>query len=202
MILEAIFAVIAGSQSMLEDAEAMSVDALTYLFNLWAEKFKHRPYTAKELALPANVREYHREKTRLYLELVPPFLSVSILIVVTVLALRDAFESLNQPPDAEEDDVDVNLMLIFSGMNLILDIVNVTCFARAHQAFGLSEVKKEHPVTRYSARNSERGVELESLVTHPNGSVSVEMVDDDENESDWLVNLNMCSAWTVRFDND
>ena len=38
LILQAVFAIIAHSQSMLADCEAMGVDALTYLFNLLAER--------------------------------------------------------------------------------------------------------------------------------------------------------------------
>jgi hypothetical protein len=63
--------------------------------------------------------------------------------VVTVLALKDAFDKLNLPAHGPEDDIDVNLMMLFSGVNLLLDIVNVTCFARAHLAFGISEIRRE-----------------------------------------------------------
>ena len=38
MGIQAVFAIIANSESMLADSEAMSVDALTYLFNLCAGK--------------------------------------------------------------------------------------------------------------------------------------------------------------------
>lgn len=41
MGFQAIFAIIANSESMLADSEAMSVDALTYLFNLCAGKFAY-----------------------------------------------------------------------------------------------------------------------------------------------------------------
>jgi hypothetical protein len=127
---------------------------------------------------------------------------VITLIVVTVFALRDSFNTLLQGDDDEpEDVVDVNLMLIFSGANLLLDVVNVTCFARAHQAFGLTEVRLEGSLTRFSVRDElPNMVELEHL-TQSRGE------DDEQEESEEVgpfgekgglfLNLNMCSAWTV-----
>jgi len=41
---------------------------------------------------------------------------------------------------AEEDQPDLQLMLYFSTLNLLLDIVNVFCFAKADQAIGLPTV--------------------------------------------------------------
>lgn len=191
-IAEAFFAVVAGSQSMLEDAEAMSVDALTYLFNLWAEKVKHRPYSEKELRMSRGLRNLHRERLRLYMELVPPLISVVTLILVTAYALRDAFESLNDPED-QEDDVDVTLMMIFSILNMLLDFVNVTCFARAHQAFGISEMAKEH----MSVRDVHNSLELEGLIPKGGQNFNEESENSEESEEKDTLNLNMCSAWTV-----
>jgi Co/Zn/Cd efflux system component len=45
MSVQAVFALIANSEAMLADSEAMSVDAFTYLFNLWAERIKKEPQT-------------------------------------------------------------------------------------------------------------------------------------------------------------
>lgn len=196
-LLEAVFGFIAGSQSMLEDAEAMSVDALTYLFNLWAERIKHRPYSDEELKLPVAVREYQRELQRLYLELVPPLLSVMTLILVTGYALRDAFRTLigsDDDDDGEDDDVDVSIMLIFSGMNLLLDVVNVACFARANQAFGLSIIERERAASRFSTRDGSGISEMEELLSN---SIRESPEANSDNGHDMFINLNMCSAWTV-----
>lgn len=200
LLLEAVFAIIANSHAMLEDAEAMSVDALTYLFNLCAERIKHRPYSEKELALPRDVREYRRELLRLYLELIPPFLSVTTLVVVTGFAIQDAVETISQPEDVPEEDVDVSLMFWFSAANLVLDFVNVGCFARAHQAFGLTSVRREAAPTSYSLRGLPES-ERTSLLKSDNG----DDLDIEEQTStntgmgeQLLLNLNMCSAWTVR----
>jgi hypothetical protein len=212
LLSEAVFAVIAGSESMLEDAEAMSVDALTYLFNLWAEQIKHRPYTEAELQLPIPVRDYRREMTRLYVELIPPLLSVSTLVVVTIFATRDALEEFLHSDDVEDEngvatpDVNVNIMLWFSGANLLLDLVNVTCFARANQAFGLSIPSPRRQSTNGSGEMQSL-LEQGSLIhirdneelcsyhdEHSRLSLRTEPFD-----SDSFVNLNMCSAWTVSF---
>jgi Co/Zn/Cd efflux system component len=194
-IAEAFFAVIAGSQSMLEDAEAMAVDALTYFFNLWAEKVKHRPLSEREERMLPVVRQHHKERTRLYMELIPPLISVFTLLVVTVNALQDAFESLRTPENNEED-VNVIVMMTFSALNMLLDIVNVACFAKAHQAFGLSEVRKE-PFSN-STRNTHHSAEFESMLSPKDGqSLHSTSADGDEIDEKMSVNLNMCSAWTV-----
>jgi Co/Zn/Cd efflux system component len=201
MAVEAVFAVIAGSKSMLEDAEAMSVDALTYLFNLYAERIKHRPYSEEELKMPAQTRDYRRDLSRLYLELVPPLISVCTLIVVTVLATKDAYDSLRQDESEVVDDVDVNIMIVFSGLNLLLDVVNVFCFARANQAFGLSDIKRESSLTSSIRHNPIGAVEMESLLTdedqHNNRLKASSTSRLEDSEGGVLVNLNMCSAWTV-----
>eukprot|EP00526_Cylindrotheca_closterium_P018061 CAMPEP_0113623326 /NCGR_PEP_ID=MMETSP0017_2-20120614/11993_1 /TAXON_ID=2856 /ORGANISM="Cylindrotheca closterium" /LENGTH=302 /DNA_ID=CAMNT_0000533259 /DNA_START=97 /DNA_END=1005 /DNA_ORIENTATION=+ /assembly_acc=CAM_ASM_000147 len=184
MATEAVFAVIASSQAMLTDALAMSVDALTYLFNLGAERVKHRPITEKEKLLPSNVLEYRRERLRLYLELVPPLISVVTLICVTVGAIQEATESLTDP-DQDNDDVSVGLMFFFSLANLLLDFLNVACFARAHQAYGLSSVKKEP-----AAFSSPKAMTEKHLLLPNKKSRSF------DDEDGFVVNLNMCSAWT------
>jgi Co/Zn/Cd efflux system component len=200
MGVEAVFAIIAGSQSMLVDAEAMSVDALTYLFNLYAERIKHRPYSEEELEMPAQTRDYRRELSRLYLELVPPLISVCTLIVVTVLATRDAYYTLRQDEAEGEDvaDVDVNIMIIFSALNLLLDVVNVFCFARAKQAFGISDIKRES-INSSIRQNSIGAVEMESLLTDgdQNNHRLKASSRFEDSEGGLLMNLNMCSAWTV-----
>eukprot|EP00980_Cylindrotheca_fusiformis_P029100 scaffold22717_cov211-Cylindrotheca_fusiformis.AAC.1 len=193
LLTEAVFAVIAGSQAMLEDAEAMSVDALTYLFNLLAERVKNRPYTEYEKSLAPEVLDYRRERLRLYLELIPPLISVVTLIVVTAFATSDALESLADP-ESEGEVVNVNLMILFSAGNMVLDIVNVCCFAKANQAFGLSTVKRE-PLS-HSARSAQK-MEMEGLLTKENGhSIRTPSGDSRDLEEETGINLNMCSAWT------
>lgn len=225
MALQAFFALLANSQSMMADSEAMSVDALTYLFNMCAERFKHRPLSPKELELPVAVRTHQREMHRLYLELIPPLISVVTLILVTIHAIQEAWETLyGLGRGEEEEDVSAGLMLFFSGLNLVLDAVNVACFARAHQAYGLQATAvaattgtENHWKHQQQERESLSLLEQQQhqqqnamgLTLLQEGHPSLEMAgshtadnnstpQDDYLES-WFgdVNLNMCSAWTV-----
>lgn len=190
------------------------MDALTYLFNFLAERLKHRPYSEKEKRMPADLRHYRRRLHRLYLELFPPFISVTTLLVVTIFALRGSirilFRNHGQVPLGNPPDI--NIMMLFSALNLVLDAVNVMCFARADQAVGLhatTEIAGAHhhlegehdhgggptestPLTAAASLSNSptyRTDEIDSSMT--------DLTDDRSKESEGL-NLNMCSAWTVR----
>lgn len=205
MAVQAVFALIAHSQSMLADSEAMSVDALTYLFNMCAERIKNKPFTEHELSLPSPVRLRRRTMKRLYLELIPPLISVTTLIIVTVFVLRDSLQTLfgdQGEYDQADDDVDVSIMLLFSGINLLLDIVNVTCFARAHQAFGLQSMGLQPaPVRAHDfVKMTSVGAEVEfqpTVATEVTPLVVDKIAETVEKDSPFGANLNMCSAWTV-----
>lgn len=204
MAVQAVFALIAHSQSMLADSEAMSVDALTYLFNMCAERIKNKPFTEHELSLPSPVRLRRRTMKRLYLELIPPLISVTTLIIVTVFVLRDSLQTLfgdQGEYDQADDDVDVSIMLLFSGINLLLDIVNVTCFARAHQAFGLQTMGLQPaPVRAHDfVKMTSVGAEVEfqpTVATEVTPLVVDKIAETVEKDSPFGANLNMCSAWT------
>jgi Co/Zn/Cd efflux system component len=209
MSVQAVFALIANSEAMLADSEAMSVDAFTYLFNLWAERIKKEPQSGHDSSVVLH--NYRQELRRLYLELIPPAISVATLIVVTVFTLRDAVKTMQGSESGEEDqDVDISIMLFFSGLNLLLDVVNVTCFARADSAFGLNVIRHKGVGFSESIRESLRTssssnadensnllplagseVELETATTTTSFASSPSGQPND------LVNLNMCSAWTV-----
>jgi Co/Zn/Cd efflux system component len=214
-LVQICFALLARSEAMMADCAAMSVDAVTYLFNYCAERLKHRKLTEKEKALPHDVLHRRRKLHRLYLELFPPLLSVATLLIVTVISLKQAISTLLEVPDDEEGGPDVMIMLVFSALNLVLDAVNVTCFSRADQAQGLpTTVFQHHP---NSAEGSEISTELTGLlVDQPKNqkdgtssyydaadaeSDTVETTDEDEasQDSEGHLNLNMCSAWTVRY---
>lgn len=201
MALQGFFALVANSQSMLADSEAMSVDALTYLFNLLAERIKNRPPTEKELLLPLIVREHNKEMKRLYLELIPPLISVTTLIAVTIVTLKEAFHTL-YGEGAEEEDVSANLMLFFSGLNLLLDVVNVTCFARAHQAYGLQKTYDSSSLSQEESNLLERNPRRDEEEEGERRPITCLPSDHETHDSffeAWFgnVNLNMCSAWTV-----
>lgn len=244
-ILEAIFAFMANSQSMMADAAAMSIDALTYLFNLGAEWCKNQPLSEEMRQLSSEEQAYRVELRTQYLELIPPSISVVILIVITIVTTIQAVESLMGEIDgtAEEVDVSVALMFGFSAANLLLDIVNVTCFSRAKVNYGMDVVKEEtirisqslrgydlrrtsmtsqESSSRLSGGTSDDGGRLfSSLAIRADGGHKTPSMrfsnygalmpakllkdenddndDNDDEESAVYINLNMCSAWTVRW---
>jgi hypothetical protein len=56
--VQTVFALIANSsEAMLADSEAMSVDAFTYLFNLWAERIEKNHNWKWLICGPPNYRQ-------------------------------------------------------------------------------------------------------------------------------------------------
>ena len=213
MMIQSGFALMVNSESMLADSEAMGVDAMTYLFNLCAERIKNAPCSVEELQLSFEERKHKRKMKRLYLELIPPFISVATLIAITITTMRDALHTLSgnkMIDDSSRDEEKAGVMLFFSSMNLLLDVVNVTCFARADKAFGLAVIQSQGEFRRSIRRASE---DLSLLVKNKmpvtyerDDSNGIELLvsramsmDEASEEAANLVNLNMCSAWTVRF---
>jgi Co/Zn/Cd efflux system component len=175
----------------------MYVDVVTYLFNFLAERLKHGDSSMSSRKLRLR---------RLYLELIPPAVSLVTLIAVTVMALREAIASLISTTPVENDP-NINLMLLFSGLNMLLDLLNVGCFARVDQAVGLDVFiassgtpypsdptipKDESVVTEKTPLTTSDDERTESIASDElNESI-------DSNEATGISNLNMCSAWTVR----
>lgn len=202
--VQTVFALIAKSRAMLADSEAMVVDAVTYLLNLMAERCKNQPFSVEELALEPYTRLYNRERSRLMWELVPPLVSALTLLSVTYSTIVESMETLwgDSAGAGDDDNVSVTIMFLFSGSNLLIDIVNVTCFARAHSAFGLSEsiaaLKQQHhhddeihisEKTTLLAQQGDKDI---------SGSTEDESTEDGQTGGAKTINLNMCSAWTVR----
>ena len=141
-------AIFAGSQAMLGDSVAMMVDALTYLFNLIAERQKEIYASKLKQRNESSPSMKSSERTRLVLEyrkytyqleLIPPFLSISALLILTLLVLKESIQTLLldlQRDTSLQSDPNVDLMAIFSVLNLVLDVVNVGCFASASHALG------------------------------------------------------------------
>lgn len=144
---------IAKSQAMVGDSSAMVIDSLTYLFNSYAERIKNKSLQESDDASLSesekDVRRLARTRQRLWLEILPPFCSVLTLIVLTIYIMMDAFSTLADPVNAEgtktadDDEPDIGVMFFFSALNLGLDILNVTCFARARHAFGFAVIDKD-----------------------------------------------------------
>mmetsp|Transcript_26326 Transcript_26326/g.37726 ORF Transcript_26326/g.37726 Transcript_26326/m.37726 type:complete len:363 (-) Transcript_26326:223-1311(-) len=134
-ILQFFAALWAESEAMLADTAAMAVDACTYALNLVAERLKPR----------ASLKQ------RLQLEFATPFFSVIALAGVNVFFVRKAARVVTQHPYIDpEDEPKAKVMLIFSLLNLCLDAVNVTCFARAQKLMGF-EVPVIETTTDFSS---------------------------------------------------
>lgn len=164
-LCQAVAAVIAGSEAMMGDSAAMFVDALTYLFNLVAER-KKKHFDATYVPSPTEtdperakrIRQRAKRKMVVTMELIPPLISVTTLIVVTAFVLRHAIRVLIldvHRPVSLQGDPNLNLMLAFSTINLLLDFLNVFCFARAKHLLGF----ETHSLI-------ETGEEYESLDTN------------------------------------
>lgn len=152
---QTIAAFVAGSEAMMGDSGAMLVDALTYLFNLVAERRKSRfeeYYQELQRDQPcddprrrAKLKKRAKRKMILRMELIPPVISVTTLLCVTAVVLHGSLRMLlldAHRDRSEQGDPNVTLMLVFSCMNLVLDVVNVFCFARANRLCGYATTPK------------------------------------------------------------
>lgn len=217
-ILQLIFAIIAGSDAMMGDSAAMMVDAFTYLINWCAERRKKQLERATDLTdstISMQSIERYRRKQILKLEIIPPLLSVSTLLIITVVVFHKATKTflLDMHSSSQLQIPNLNLMMTFSVLNLALDGLNVFCFARAKHLLGYATVEEwdeEEEATRMVASTAKR---------------SYSLVEDDEKNSDGVTseagrieitretqpsrshhqnhsehaNLNMCSAYTHVF---
>lgn len=183
---------------------AMYVDVVTYLFNFLAERLKH----GHDTSISARALRLRR----LYLELIPPSISVVTLMIVTILALSQAFDTLFTVIDDDgEDAPDLQIMLVFSALNLLLDFVNVSCFARVDQAAGFIGDPHHQHLDHSSSHSATVATETTPLVIkngkNGNGGVDDNADDDNDDDNDSCdsselpggINLNMCSAFTVSY---
>jgi Co/Zn/Cd efflux system component len=150
------FAFIAGSHAMIGDSVAMLVDSVTYLFNYFAERKKHQFDAAAALRedddsddpiQAERICKRNRRKMVLELEILTPTISVTALMTLTMVVMTQAIQLLLQDlhRSASEQQVpNIKIMLAFSLSNLVLDFLNIFCFARAKHLMGYStKVKGE-----------------------------------------------------------
>jgi Co/Zn/Cd efflux system component len=218
-IAQTIAAFVAGSEALMGDSAAMTVDALTYLFNWYAERQK-QAYKEKLKGIATGKAFLEYRKYTYQLELIPPLLSVSTLLVVTGFVLNKAIQVLildAKRDISEQADPNVELMMLFSCLNLLLDFLNVFCFAKAKHALGFETKPDEDQdddrrqvATMMSLLDSDDfslgsqddhedddavasgKAKLEPLEIEDSNCVTSDHHDDEE------ANLNMCSAYTVR----
>ena len=174
---------------MMGDSAAMFVDALTYLFNLLAERRKSRfdeIWRGTDETDPvrvARIKAREKRKMTLHLELVPPLISVTTLLVVTAYILHDSISELLldvQRDESEQSDPDLNLMMIFSALNLLLDIMNVCCFARAKKLCGYTTVSKSGLTGDSNTKHRASGAGGASEFQQSSNYHQVLMQDDDD----------------------
>jgi Co/Zn/Cd efflux system component len=231
--LQSIAAFIADSTAMKGDSAAMAVDALTYLFNLIAERRKSRfeeHWQGTEETDPERrkrIKERAKRTMTLRLEIIPPVVSVITLVLVTAEVLHSSLTVLildEHRDRSEQGDPNVNLMLGFASLNLVLDAINVICFARAKRLCGYntSNVHTHSSTGMDSKRKRSKSKNYASLGTgddsfandvdgdeHDRAAESNNDVATDESESSSPseeepvqqeeANLNMCSAYTHVF---
>jgi Co/Zn/Cd efflux system component len=143
--LQLVFAFVAGSDAMLGDSSAMMVDSMTYFLNWIAEKRKiglsQNQFASHSSELSEQQWEWQRQKSILYLELLPPLVSVSTLLVVTSIVTHKAAAVLyavwsHQENESSHNEPNIDLMFGFSCFNLMLDMLNVFCFAKTRVSWG------------------------------------------------------------------
>ena len=194
-LLQTSFAVHAKSSAMIADSEAMFIDAGTYLCNLLAEKLKNRPLSVEEKRLSPLLLHHKRKLQRLYLELFPPAISVCTLLYVTFITLESSTETLFDcgPPSAigADNPPNVKIMMLFSLLNLVVDVANVYLFAKVEHTVLTIEVEQteDSPLIELVEEKDAKG-SVASLTMEPS-------FDDDDIISEGKLNLNMFSAWTV-----
>jgi Co/Zn/Cd efflux system component len=227
---QSVAAFIADSEAMKGDSAAMAVDALTYLFNLIAERRKsrfeeHWPGTDEtDPERRKRIKERAKRKMTLRLEIIPPVLSVTTLVLVTADVLHSSLTLLlldSHRDRSEQGDPNVNLMLGFASLNLLLDAVNVICFARAkrlcgyntsnehtHTGTGADARKKRSKSKNYASvgsgdffENEVGGHDDHDESNYGNGmeSESSSPPEEEEEQVQEEANLNMCSAYTHVF---
>lgn len=169
--IQVVVAFIAQSEAMIGDSAAMIVDSMTYGFNLYAERKKNEDVEqiiqTTEIEMNCQLDDndtddiittdndsYNLERIRLskrkkilHYELVPPVLSVSVLLVVTGFVLYGSISTLildTNRSEEEQSTPNLIIMMSFAIFNLFLDLFNVSCFARAKHLLGYkteSEIK-------------------------------------------------------------
>lgn len=210
-LVQTVFAVRARSSAMVADSVAMFVDAFTYLFNLLAEHLKDCDHvTDYERRLPPPVRLHRKKLQTLYLELFPPLISVSTLLVVTVLTLRSSISTLTAADDDVNVDPNLSIMMFFSVVNLVIDCINVTCFARAEKAVQFNpsalDIVSSHHKKVECTEISHLLVGDQTTASDSMDNISIvedsiacddDLSYDGEERINQGRNLNMCSAFTV-----
>ena len=213
-LLQLFFAWLAHSHAMVGDSVAMIVDSIAYLFNWIAERRKREATAcaAADDSITPRIRRRTQRKRVLELEIVPPILSVSILVVVTTIVTQSAVSVLLSPPsEASEATGQPNLivMVVFSASNLCLDMLNVFCFSKSNENMGgdggaaATVNETQQIMSNPSGYDRVHQDHKQHDAATNDDCLYCHQADDDEGEErhdeDNHANLNMCSAFTHVF---
>lgn len=140
-------------------------------------------------------QQFLKRRRHLHLELVPPLMSVTILIILTIIVLHNSIQKLildAQRDESEQTEPNLLIMMAFSSVNLVVDLFNVTCFARAKHLMGYNTTEQSDIEQEYGEISDDK------LSVGLNDDCIESGMDSEETEED-KVNLNMCSAYTHVF---
>ena len=214
--LQACWSVKADSEALWADSIAMFIDAATYLCNMFAERGKSRPISKMEggkMLSPAAIA-YKTRLRILKLELFPPLISVVVLLYLTITTVMEATETLisskgEGDKSGDEEEPDMMVVLVFSVLCLIIDFMNLFCFAKVP-----NHICHDEPISIPNnfrvevddsfADQSEASPLLLNDRSRPRSQPTSLSESTFEEEGSWndelstqKINLNMCSAWTV-----
>ena len=216
--LQACWSVKADSEALWADSIAMFIDAATYLCNMFAERGKSRPISKMEggkMLSPAAIA-YKTRLRILKLELFPPLISVVVLLYLTITTVMEATETLISSKgegegdnSGDEEEPDMMVVLVFSVLCLIIDFMNLFCFAKVP-----NHICHDEPISIPNnfrvevddsfADQSEASPLLSNDRSRPRSQPTSLSESTFEEEGSWndelstqKINLNMCSAWTV-----
>ena len=209
-VLQLFYSIKANSEAMLGDSLTMILDAITYGGNGLAEWSKGKQHKRAEdecdtgqnaanksptanggktedvsSSSSSSSSSSHRSKTLLYLECIGPSFSVMTLIGVTVYIFVSAFKTIREFHSGVlvEDDTNVEIMLLFSSINLIIDIVNIYQFVRSKK----------------NSSNDAVEVDFDAVGASSGDGGNDDANGHDEHSKTSESNMNMCSAYTHVF---
>jgi hypothetical protein len=228
-IAQFVLAFAANSLSLLGDTAAQIVDCVDYCINFYAERRKHSfdqryqdPSSPDELTpeRALQLRERAKRKAVLFWEVVPPMISVTCLVGVTMYVLEDSIRTLigdfTTTPKSQQGNVNLTLVLTLQLINLVVDVTDVTCFAKIHHLRGfetmhqplaiktdgenivpeehdgdiaLSNVQQQHADMEVGCGGSLLKEEVQSIIEEPSSHAGA--VDEAKDEDDVAPNANV-----------
>mmetsp|Transcript_24173 Transcript_24173/g.37906 ORF Transcript_24173/g.37906 Transcript_24173/m.37906 type:complete len:359 (-) Transcript_24173:67-1143(-) len=177
-----------------------SEDGIRMVDNIELSSLDERNTTAcddseGELERKRLEQQFFKRRRHLHLELVPPLMSVFILIILTLIVLHNSIQTLildAHRDESEQTEPNLEIMVAFSSVNLVVDLFNVTCFARAKHLMGYN-------TTEQSDTEQEYGEVSDDELSAGLNDDCIESGTDPEETDEGKVNLNMCSAYTHVF---